>query len=73
METITSLRENPGHTKLVSEVFKLLSRQRLSQHVCYLLVGRNILELYCSLLYHLSDIMVLDLDMLGLVMTHWVH
>jgi hypothetical protein len=32
------------HTKLVSEVLKLHFRQRLSQHVCYMFIGSNILE-----------------------------
>jgi hypothetical protein len=59
------------HTKLVSEVHKLHFRQRLGQHVSYLLICSDILELHCSTMYHISDVMVLDLDVLGLVMEHY--
>ena len=38
----------------------------------YLFVHCNILELHCSPLYHIPDIVVLDLNMLRLVMEHWV-
>jgi hypothetical protein len=61
------------HFKLVSKVLELGSRQGLGQHICYLFVGGNILESYCSLMYYVPDIVVFDLDMLGLVMTFWVH
>jgi hypothetical protein len=60
------------HTNIVFELLKLHSKQRLSQHFCYLFIARDILELHCSLMYHLSNIMVLDLDMLGPIITHWV-
>jgi hypothetical protein len=61
-----------NHTNLVSKVHKLHSRHRLAQRVCYLLICSDILKLHFSLLHHISDIMVLDLDMLGLVMKHQV-
>ena len=60
------------NTKLLPEVFKLHSGQWLSQHINYMFVHRNILELHCSPLYHILDIVVLDLDMLRLVMEHWI-
>jgi hypothetical protein len=53
-----------AHAKLVLEVLKLYLRQRLGQHIDYFLISSNILELHSSLLYHVSDIMVLELDML---------
>ena len=60
------------NTKILLEVFKLHSGQWLSQHINYLFVCRNILELhYCSL-HHIHDIVIFDLDMLQLVMEHWV-
>jgi hypothetical protein len=58
------------HTKLLFEVHKLQFQHRLSQHVNYLLICSDILELHCSPLYHISDIMVPDLDVIVLVMEH---
>ena len=59
------------YTKLVSKVHKLHFLQRFGQHVNYLLICRNILELHCYPLYHISDVMVPDLDELGLFIEHW--
>ena len=52
------------NTKLLLEVFKLHSGQWLCQHISYLCVRRNILELHCSSLHHILDIVIFDLDML---------
>ena len=52
------------NTKLLPEVLKLDLSQWLSQHISYLFVRRNILELHCSSLHHIPDIVILDLDML---------
>ena len=60
------------NTKLLPEVLKLHSGQWLSQHINYLFVHHNILELHCSFLYHIPDIVILDLNMLQLVMEHRV-
>ena len=56
------------NTKLLPEVLKLHSGQWLGQHINYLFIGRNILELHCSSLHHILDIVILDLDVLQLVM-----
>ena len=58
------------NTKLLSEIFKIHSGQWLGQHINYLLVRRNILELHYSSLHHIPDIVIFDLDMLRLVMEH---
>ena len=60
------------HSKLVSEVLELHLGQRLGQHICNLLICGNILKLHSSLLHHITDILVLDVDVLGLVMNHWI-
>ena len=60
------------NTKLVSEVLKLQVRQRLSQHICNLLICDNILELHISLLYHVMNVVILDLYVLRFIMEHWV-
>ena len=60
------------NTKLLPKVLKLHSSQWLGQHINYLFVCRNILELYCYPLYHIPNIVILDLDMLRLVMEHWI-
>ena len=52
------------NTKFLPEVFKLHSGQWLSQHISYLFVHRNILELHCSSLHHIPDIVIFDLDIL---------
>jgi hypothetical protein len=58
------------HTKLVPEVFKLHLRQRFGENVCNLLICGYVLELHCSLLYHVSDEVVFDLNMLQPVMKY---
>ena len=60
------------NTKLLPEVLKLHSGQWLHQHINYLFLHRNILELHCSPLHHIPDIVILGLDMLRLVMEHWI-
>ena len=60
------------NTKLLPEILKIHSGQWLRQHISYLIVCRNILELYYSPLHHIPDIVILDLDMLRLVMEHWI-
>ena len=63
---------NLMNTKLLPEVLKLHSGQFLHQHISYLFVHHNILELYYSSLHHIPDIVILDLGMLRLVMEHRV-
>ena len=53
------------NTKLLLEVLKLHSGQWLHQHISYLFLRHNILELHCSPLHHIPD-------MLQLVMEYWV-
>ena len=60
------------NTKLVSEVLKLHTRQRLSQHICNLLICANILELHNSLLYQVTNVVVPYLNVLRLIVEHWV-
>ena len=60
------------NTKLLPEVLKLHSGQWLGQHISYLFVHCKILELHCSSLHHIPDIVIFDLDMLRCVMEHWV-
>ena len=52
------------NTKLIPEVLKLHPSQWLHQHISYLIVRHNILELHSSPLHHILDILILDLDML---------
>ena len=58
------------NTKLLPEVLKLHSGQWLHQHISYLFLHRNILELHCCSLYYIPYIVILDLDVLRLVMEH---
>ena len=51
------------NTKLLLEVLKLHSSQFLGEHINYLLTRRKILELHCSFLHHIPDIVIFDLDM----------
>ena len=60
------------NTKLLPEVLKLHPSQWLCQDISYLFLCRNILELHYSPLHHILDIVILDLDMLRLVMEHWI-
>ena len=58
------------NTKLLPKVLKLHFGQWLHQHISYMFVCRNILELHYSSLHHILDIVILDLDMIRLVMEH---
>ena len=58
------------NTKLLPKVLELQPSQWLRQYISYLFLHPNILELHCSPLHHIPDIVVLDLDMLRLVMEH---
>ena len=60
------------NTKILPEVLKIHPSQWLHQHISYLFVHHNILELHCSSLHHIPDIVILDLDMLRLVMKQWI-
>ena len=63
---------NLENTKLLPEVLQLHPSQWLRQHIKYLFLRHNILELHYSPLHHIPDIVVSDLDMLQIVMEHWV-
>ena len=63
---------NMENTKILPEVLELQPSQWLRQHISYLFLRLNTLELHCSPLHHIPDIVVLDLDMLRLVMEHWI-
>ena len=63
---------NLENTKSLSEVLELQPIQWLHQYISYLFLHRNILELHCSSLHHILEIVILDLDMLRLVMEHWI-
>ena len=55
------------NTKILPEVLKIHSGQWLHQHISHMIVCRNILEFH-----HIPDIVILYLDMLFLVMEHWI-
>ena len=59
-------------TKSLPEVLKLHPSQCLHQYISYLFLRRNILELQCSSLHHIPDIVILDLNIIRLVMEHWI-
>ena len=63
---ITSLWREPqsGEHQLLPEVLKLHPSQWLHQHISYLIIHHNILELHYSPLHHILDIVILDIDML---------
>ena len=63
---------NMENTKLLPKVLKVHSGQWLHQHISYQLIHRNMLELHCSSLHHIPDIVIFDLDMLQLVIEHRV-
>ena len=60
------------NTKLLLELLQLHLSQWLHQHISCLFLCRNILELHYSLLHHIPDIVVLDLDKVRLVMEQWI-
>ena len=60
------------NTKLLPEVLELQPSQWLRQYIIYMFLYRNILGLHYSPVHHILDIAILDLDMLRLVMEHWI-
>ena len=66
MDTSVPLGRNLDleNTKLLPEVLELHPSQCLHQYISYLFLCCNILELHCSSLHHIPDIVILDLDML---------
>jgi len=52
------------HSKLVPKVLKLDFGQRLGENICCLLINGYVLEFQCSLLHHVSDVVVFDVDVL---------
>ena len=59
---------NLENTKILPEVLELHSGQWLGQYIYYMFVHRHVLELHCSSLHHILDIVELDLYVLRLVM-----
>ena len=55
---------NLENTKLLLELLKLHLSQWLSQHISYMFIRHNILELHCSSLHHIPNIVILDLNIL---------
>ena len=60
------------NNKLLPKVLKLHFGQWIHQHISYLIIRCNILEIHWSPLHNIPDIVILDLDMLRLVMEHWI-
>ena len=61
---------NLDNTKILHELLKLHSGQWLGQHIIYLLIHRNILELHFSSVHHILDIVISDLNVLQLEVWH---
>ena len=55
---------DPENTKVLCEVLELHPSQWLCQHISYLFLHPNILELHFSPLHHIPDIVILDINML---------
>jgi hypothetical protein len=75
LQTLTLPLSEEGilhHSKLASEEDELALYQGLGEDVCQLLICRNILELDCSLQHHVPDEMVFDLNVLQIIMKHWI-
>ena len=74
LEWLTDSSLPPGrnldmeNTKLLPEVINIQSGQWLCQHISYLFICCNILELHYCPLHHIHDIVVLDLYMLRFFM-----
>jgi hypothetical protein len=60
------------HSKSIYEELKLPFLQGLGHKTCNLLICGNILKLHCSLLDPISNEVVFDLNMLGLVMEYGI-
>ena len=60
------------NTKSLSEVLELQPSQWLRQYISYLFLYCNIPELHYSPLHNIPHIVILDLDVLRLVMEHWI-
>ena len=62
----------PHQAHLVSEEDMLAPWQGLGENICYLVICRYILQLNCPSLNPVTNEVVHDLNMLRLVMKHWI-
>jgi hypothetical protein len=60
------------HAKFITKVHKLRPGKGLGENMCDLLIGRKVLHLNCLPLHHITNIVILDLNMFGTVMTYWI-
>lgn len=59
-------------SKIVPEVYKILSGQRLSKYISDMPISRDILEIHFSLLHYVMNELIIDLDALQIVMENWI-
>ena len=60
------------NSKLVSKVHKLHFGERLGENINRLLISTNVSQLDSFPQYHISNIVVFDLNMFSSVMKHWI-
>ena len=60
------------HTKSVTEVLELHLGKGFGKNISNLLICRKVLHQYGLPLHHVSDVMVLDLNVFRFVMKHWI-
>lgn len=56
----------------VSEIYKLFLRERLCENVIHLLINGDILEPHHSLMYHITNKLVLEINMFYRSMKHYI-
>ena len=59
-------------TKILPEVLELHPSQWFHQHISYLFLRHNILELHCSSLHHIPDMVIPNLDVLRFFLENMV-
>jgi hypothetical protein len=60
------------HAKSVTKVLELRSGKGIGKNINNLLICRKVLHQYFLPLHHVSDVMVLDLNVFRFVMKHWI-
>ena len=60
------------HTKFVMELLELHLAMGFGKNINNLVICRKVLHQYDLPLHHVSDVMVLDINVLRFVMKHWI-
>jgi hypothetical protein len=60
------------HSKTIAREVELLLSKCLGEDVCSLFIGWTVLQIDDPIMYQLSDVVHMDLDVFGPLLLHWI-